>query len=295
MFGAEAYARLMDLRDEDGVVIEQKEKRGRMATSNLEEVKQFVLSYKQTENEAILDSLESAGKYDRAVIMSAMKALQNDGRGRFVVGRKGGKTRFEFGAQVEEKPSAPPAQESKINIIANGLENVIKQEQEKNPNNPLIFNVDELAARVDRSLLIAAFRVLETRQIGTFIVGRKEQSSRFVVGEVKKEKPVVDVIRSSDPSRYDLPVPEVGPFSESGVSVPGREDKELSVSGAMIRLTPEAVVLLVNMPGGKDSVEDAVAVVPQLSSLPEDKKSLLIEGLKRHAFVYTQFLGVELE
>jgi len=150
------------------------------------QAEQYLNEKVKNNREIFIDDAAVESGIDKVLLFEAMKKLERDGLGQVVVGRRGGKTRFEVGKTKEQ---------SKIAVaLAVALEDVIKEKDCE-----FSIEVDSLVSKFDKKDIVSAFKILESKELGSFMVGRKGAKSRFEVGKSKtikvasKKKPVQTV------------------------------------------------------------------------------------------------------
>ncbi len=249
----------------------------------LNDVKVFVMSLKKGD-EISVDDVASQSNFDRNTIMSAMKGLQSDGQGKFVVGRKGSKSRFLFGVQDVIKPV-----DQRVVTLATALTRLVENKRQQNPNDQIVINVDDLVAKFAPKDIVAAFGIMETNDVGIFLVGRKGAKSRFEVGRKRNEGRVSSKVSGSE---YDLPPPEDGPFSAVDIG-PSKEQRAIKngdvvVEGFVLRVALDVVFLMHNVVPGYKTIDEAIALHPKFINLPSQDQVKLHKHLLQFGYLSLQ-------
>lgn len=228
--------------------------------------------------EVTLDDVVAMSK-DKELSVSLLRKFQDEKLGILLLGRRGQKTRFVFGVQPQEN--------KKARIIATALEKAIATVEIKNGTKPII-TVESMESKFNKNDLVEAFRMMEAKGLGVFILGRKGSKSRFEIGATKEQK--VKTKSENNNEEYILPSPEEGPFSFS--SSPTSEEEVVSQKGIRVNILENTCFVLANVSGGKDSVEEAVKDNEELMKLLDDNKfNNLCNGLQRFGIFPLNLLG----
>ena len=138
-----------------------------------------------------------------------------------------------------------------VNSLATILENKIKELKVEK----LVINVSDLD--LEPKIVVEAFKILQVKNIGKFIIGRRGHKSRFEIGKiekVEKNKKTNDLNKED----YKLESPENGPFSDSVDDV---DEDYLIVSqnyGFKLIEIDNYIYLLMDHPNGYSNVCEAV-------------------------------------
>lgn len=170
---------------------------------NHEELKNLILDNKISDV-VVIDDLLERGPIDRVSLVSTLKRMEHEGFGKFVIGRRGGKSRFIFGHKENLNVS------QKVTVLVAALEKTIVEKLEQNPNDSIVINVKDLTSKFSATDVVSAFKILESKSVGMFVIGRRGAQSRFEVGRKRGENK-----SKGSGSEYDLISPEDGPFSKN--------------------------------------------------------------------------------
>lgn len=116
-------------------------------------------------------------KYDQ--VLDACRQLQEQGRGKLVVGRHGMRTRFVSDKQQGEEPVSITGIISAPKLASEEIMSYIERVRAKSQKSNVSVTVDQLAKKYKRGEVVAAFKQFTEAGIGNFVVGRKGWKSRF--------------------------------------------------------------------------------------------------------------------
>jgi len=137
--------------------------------------REYLISKSKICSEIFIDEAAVESGLDKAILFHTMKSLEDQEVGKIIVGRRGGRTRFEVGKtkQVSKYATA----------LATVLENIIIEKGYE-----FCIEAEALATKFEKKDISSAFKMLESKGLGVFIVGRKGGKSRFEVGKKKEVK-----------------------------------------------------------------------------------------------------------
>jgi len=137
--------------------------------------REYLLNKSKTCSQIFIDDAVTETGIDKAVLFEAMKSLEDQEIGKIIVGRRGGRTRFEVGKikQVSKYAIA----------LTTALENIITQKGCE-----FIIEADSLTSQFEKKDISSAFKMMEAKGLGVFVIGRKGGKSRFEVGKKKEAK-----------------------------------------------------------------------------------------------------------
>lgn len=241
---------------------------------NHEELRNLILDNK-TSDVVVIDDLSESLPVDRAAIVSALKAMEREGFGKFVIGRRGGKSRFIFGHKENLNIS------QKVTVLVAALEKTIIEKLEQNPNDLIVINVKDLANKFLATDVVSAFKILESKNLGMFVIGRRGAQSRFEVGRKRGE------IKSKvSGSEYDLVSPEDGPFSKDEEN--GKVSLYSESPGYYVLIFGEGenqfVMLQSNHNNGYHTVLDSIRACDRLRDVSENDLVDIEKKLIRFGF-----------
>ena len=222
--------------------------------------------------ELIVDDVVIQTGIDRLTVISAMKSMTLDGTGKFVSGRKGGRSRFVFGDFTNDD-----VVDERTMLLSTALKRLIDKKFQTNPDQQIIIFVDDLKGKFQLKEILGAFRLLEKEELGLFIPGRKGAKSRFEVGRKREDK----IRKTSSGSEYDLPSPNDGPFSEEADEDSEIDESESPNIGYVLRVNDKYAFLLSDVKGGHTSINEAIRAhkcFNNIEDLTEIKSQLIHFG-----------------
>jgi len=218
------------------------------------EIRDVILSTRNSMNctELFVDDVVKKG-IERNSVVLMMKQMSDKGEGKFIAGRKGGRSRFLFGQTMIEEIIDPS-----VIVLANALKRLIDKKLQIDPDQQIIIYVEDLKDKFALKNILLACKILEKDNIGLYIPGRRGGKSRFEVGRKREDK--FHKTRSSG-SEYDLPLPEDGPFSNVENETENCEcnDEEPNTNiGYTIRTDGHTIFLQNNIKGGYSTIDEAI-------------------------------------
>ena len=199
----------------------------------LEKLQAYLITKTQSNTTIFIDDIVSETGADKAVIFQAMKNLEAQSIGSIIVGRRGGRTRFEVGKEKENSKYAV--------VLAVSLEKIIKTKQTN-----FVIEAESLESKFQKKDIVNAFKMLEAKGFGVFLVGRKGSKSRFEVGKTKEIKKT----STRTPKHVNIPDEQIL------VKKPIRHQEKNTNEKWKIRIFGKSVFLIASLEGF-DSFESA--------------------------------------